>query len=232
MRKIYLHGHLAQFGDEFEMEVSTAAEALRALNANFPGFLKLLEKGSYHVVRGDPDDGYGLDEEEVREFKLGQADLHFIPVIEGAKSGNSGGILKTILGVVLIGVAVFMSGGALGAALGTGMLSGVTWGNVAMIGLGLAVAGASQLLTPQDKTDDKNESYSLSGPVNTYNQGSPIPVIYGQVITGGHVISAGVDIEQLKKYGEQPKAATNPSEVPVEGEHTPWDYHQMWGNDR
>jgi predicted phage tail protein len=34
---------------------------------------------------------------------------------------------------------------------------------------------------------------------NTARQGVPIPVIYGEVITGSVVISAGVDITQIQK---------------------------------
>lgn len=197
MRKVYLHGHLAQFGECHEWNVATAGEALRALIANFPLFKTALEKGFYEVVVGDAKDGHALDKEDLNEFRLGRGDLHFIPVAEGHKRG---GLLKAILGVVLIGVAAFMGFGTMALP---GMLGGVTWGNVAMVGLGLAVAGASQLLTKQDKKDEDKEdnSYSLSGSLNAYEQGSAIPLVYGEVITGGSVISAGINIEQLKKGG-------------------------------
>jgi predicted phage tail protein len=197
MRKVHLHGHLgATFGPVHEIEVATAGEALRALGANFRNFMTVLKEGAYEVVRGDKKSGHALDVDDINEFRLGRddADLHFIPVVAGAKRG---GILKAILGVVLVGAAMFMSGGALATALPG--LGGITWGNVAMIGLGLAVAGASQLLTNQEKKkEESDQSYTLSGATNTYEQGNPVPLVYGEVITGGHLISAGVDIEQLK----------------------------------
>lgn len=194
MRKVYLHGHLGRsYGREFELNVATAGEAIRALSANFKGFAQSLRVGYYEVVRGKKSTGLALDVEDINELQLGRGELHIIPVAEGAKRG---GVLKAILGAVLIGAAVFFSGGALGAAV-PGMMGAVTWGNVAMIGLGLAIAGASQLLTPQEKTEEKKEgSYTLSGAVNVYEQGNPLPLIYGTVITGGQVISAGIDIEQ------------------------------------
>lgn len=207
MRKVYLHGHLGErFGEVYELEVSTAGEALRALGANFRDFMSVLRDGFYEVVRGDKDTGHALDLEDINEFRLGhdKADLHFIPVLAGAKRG---GLLKAIIGVALVGVAVFASGGTLAGAVLPG-LSGVTWGNVAMIGLGLAVAGASQLLTPQDKKKDESsdQSYSLSGASNTYEQGNPVPLVYGEAIVGGHLISAGIDIEQLKESGHNAHA--------------------------
>ena len=199
MRTIYLHGHLERFGAKTELHVQTPAEAIRALSINYPGFSEALQEGYYEIVRGsDPETGLALDLEDMSAYRLGNGDLHIIPVAQGAKRG---GIVKAILGVALIGVAVFASGGALGAAIGSqgSMLGGLTWGNVAMVGLGLTIAGASQALTKTEgKEDDKSESYSLSGALNSYEQGNPVPLIFGELIVGGQLISAGVDIEQLK----------------------------------
>ncbi len=201
MQKIKLYGHLAkEFGDEFEFSVATAGEAIRALAVNFPTFLKALKEGSYEVIRGERDEAKGiwLGIEDINEFKLGQADLHLVPVVEGSKNG--GGVLKIVLGVALIGAAIFFSGGALAAPLGTGLLSGLTYGNIAMFGLALMIAGVSTLLTPKQKpkNEGKNEqSFSLSGPGNAYDQGNPIPIVYGEVICGSQLISGGIDIEDI-----------------------------------
>ncbi|WP_062120550.1 tail assembly protein [Aureimonas sp. AU40] len=197
MRKIHLHGHLAKYGKTFELDVLTAGEAIRALNANFPRFREDLEIGHYRLVRGDEKTGFAIDLEEVNDYRLGNADLHIIPVAEGAKRG---GILKAILGVALVGAALFFSGGTLAGAIGASgtLLGSVSWASVAFIGLGLAIAGASSLISDPDKKgeDEKKTSHSLSGPTNTYEQGNPVPLVYGEVITGGQVISAGIDIEQ------------------------------------
>ncbi|MBA8881735.1 tail assembly protein [Phyllobacterium myrsinacearum] len=196
MRKIYLHGYLAEFGKVHEMEVQTAAEAVRALGVCIPGFFERLREGSYNIVVGKKrSSGRSLSEDDLGEITLGRQDLHIMPAIAGRKRG---GLLKAILGVVLVGAAIFggLAAGGLGASfLGTSF----TYGNVAMFGAALALAGVSQLLAPSDKKDDKDDSsFTTSGPGNTYEQGGAIPLVYGEVVTGGIMVSAGVDIEKLK----------------------------------
>ena len=199
MREIVLHGSLAtKYGKSFMLEVKTAAEAIRALVANFPEFANDIRIGSWHVVMGkDIDKGIALDQEEIGNFGLGGAKLHIAPMIAGSKRG---GVLKAVLGVALLGVAFAFSGGALATPLlgGAGILGGLTYGNLAMIGAAMALSGVSSLLSPEEKTKEKEDSFLLSGPGNAYDQGSPIPLVYGfSVITGGVLVSAGIDIEPI-----------------------------------
>jgi predicted phage tail protein len=151
MRTIHLHGKLKkQFGAKHRFDVATAAEALRALNCNYPGeFVRALQDGCFRVVRGDHRTGMPLSIDLVNDLKLGRADLHIVPVALGAANGK--GATKVILGAALIGGAIFMSGGTLAAPLsmmGQPAIAGigVTWGNIAAVGLGLTLAGASTLL--------------------------------------------------------------------------------------
>ncbi|TDW20397.1 putative phage tail protein [Rhizobium azibense] len=195
MRKVFLHGELARrFGHEHQFEVETAAEAVRALCVNFEGFEKLMRAGEWHVVRGkDIDRGRSLDIELCTAYRLGRAPLHILPYVAGSKRG---GLLKVVLGVALVGAAFLFSGGALAtpiAALG----GSVSYGNMAMLGVALAVAGVSQMLSPEEKSEENKDSYLLSGPGNTYEQGGALPLVYGDVITGGVLASIGIDIEQL-----------------------------------
>jgi predicted phage tail protein len=208
MRSIHLYGHLKKaFGRTFKFDVRTAGEALRALNCAFPGkFVQALQTGSYKVVRGDKRNGTFLDLELVNSFNLGRADLHIIPVAKGAS--NSKGTAKTILGVALIGGAIFLSGGTLAAPLsqlGTavsigGTSLGFTWGTVAAIGLGLTLSGISTLMSNPATSTDKTDSYSISGPTNTGQQGSAIPLVYGECIVGAIGVSFDADIENIGAY--------------------------------
>ncbi len=197
MRKIYLHGELGErFVKEIELDVQTAAEAVRALCVNFEGFEAAMRHGQFHLVRGeDIDKGRDLDLELCQTFKLGKASLHIAPVIAGSKRS---GILKIVLGVALIGAAFLFSGGALAAPIAGGAFgSSFTYGNMALLGVALAVGGVSQMLSPQTKDDKKDQSYLFSGPGNTSQQGGCLPLVYGEVITGGVLASVGIDIEQL-----------------------------------
>jgi predicted phage tail protein len=212
-RNVILHGHLRKlFGESFSLNVETAGEALRALNANFPGeFIKELERGSYYIIRGDENLGMGLDEDSLNTFKLGNADLHIMPAIEGSSprgGGKGGGGVKAILGVALIGVAIFASGGLAGGGLLAGMgqtaiplgVMNITYGNIALFGVALTIMGASSMLSPKEKPKQetkRDDSFSFSGPINVNEQGNPVPLIYGRVIVGGQPISSGIDIEDI-----------------------------------
>lgn len=208
-RAIHLHGRLKKdFGPLFNFDVATAAEALRALNCAFPGkFVAALREGNYRVIRGRRRGGLDLTLDLVTQFKLGNADLHIVPVATGSK--NSTGAIKAIAGVALIGAAIFFSGGTLAAPLagmGGAVIPGIgagvfSWGTVALLGLGLTLAGVSQMISPS-KADENKEtnSFSLTGAVNVNEQGNPVPLIYGEVITGSQAVSGGIDIEDIGKY--------------------------------
>ena len=204
LRTIHLHGRLGdKFGKEFRFDVATAAEAVRALATNFNEFLLELQEGSYEVVRGNyfGDDPIWLDESEVAEFKLGHADLHIVPHIEGSKNARAGGSLKIILGVALIGVAVagaFFTGGMSLGMMGTTIPGlGISFGNVAMVGVALILAGVARLLTPTQQNPNEQASFLLNGPGNSYAQGNPVPLVYGEVIVGSQLISGSIDIEPI-----------------------------------
>lgn len=200
MRKVFLHGILRKkYGRVFNLEVRTAGEAIRALITNFPSFREDITKGSWHVVRGQSiKKGRSLDEYDVSYFNLGKGDLHIAPVVKGSKHG--GGALKVILGVALIGAAFLFTGGALTQAIGTGVFSSVSGTHVAVFGLAMALTGVSSLLSPEEKMQkDKNEaSFIMNGPSNMSDQAMPVPLVYGEVITGGGVVSGGTDIERIK----------------------------------
>jgi predicted phage tail protein len=63
------------------------------------------------------------------------------------------------------------------------------------------IGGIAQLLTPTPSTStdegDPRKSFSFSGIQNTNRAGVPVPVIYGETLTGSVVISAGIDIVQV-----------------------------------
>lgn len=140
MHNIFLYGHLREeFGPVFRFDVATAGEAMRALNCAFPRrFIEQMKKGSYRVMRGDPDTGMHISPEYINQLRLGEADLHFIPVASGSKGTTDfKGGLELAAGVLLIGAAIFFSGGTLAAPL-SAMGSALPLG-----GLGLGVITAT-----------------------------------------------------------------------------------------
>jgi predicted phage tail protein len=193
LRKIVLYGSLAKkYGKEFKFDVKSVGEALKALDANFPGFLRSIErKGEYHVTVGDDlYNGDSLDHNTVA-MQFAKGDIHISPLIQGAKKG---GVLNVILGAVLIIIGVVMSVYTSGA--GTPLIK---------LGAGMMLSGVAMMLVPTPNTggyDDRErpdgkKSFMFDGPINTTEQGGPIPVVYGRVLMGSTVISAAMDVEDV-----------------------------------
>ena len=67
-------------------------------------------------------------------------------------------------------------------------------------GWGMIVGGVIGLLTPVPKTPgsaDNGNSYYFNGPVNTVQQGVPVPLIYGRCLVGSQIISAHTSVDQI-----------------------------------
>ena len=189
LRTIRIYGRLAKFLKRrvFSADVSSAAEAVRFLLANFPHLEPELAKGHYRVCVGD----YALDKEEL-QHPSGLQEIKIIPTLTGA-----GGVARILAGVALIVASVFISPGAL--VFGTA-LKGLVFG----LGTSLTLGGVAQLLTPVpvvpsgvDSPNDPRSSYSFSGIQNTSREGTPVPIVYGEMLVGSVVISAGIDTVQV-----------------------------------
>ena len=202
LRKVKLYGELAKFvgHKEFEVKVDSIGRAVSFLINNFPGIEKYMSPKYYQVKVGN----YEIGEDELH-YPIGQTeDIHFIPVISGAGRG----VGKILLGVALIGIAIaapgagFLAKGALGfGATGTGFSLAATLGN---IGIGLTLMGVSEMLTPLptkqnfNSEEDPRLSYNFSGTQNTSRAGTPVPICYGEIITGSVVISGAIDTQQVQ----------------------------------
>ena len=195
LRKVKLYGELADFVGHKELDavINSTADAIRFLVTNFPKLEAYMSDKHYRVLVDD----YDIDKNEIHN-PIGQSDISIVPVITGA-----GGVGRALAGVALIGLA-FATGGA-GLSLG---LSGFTGGAgisavVGNIGIGLTLMGVSEMLFPLPKPQDfSNEedpriSFSFSGIQNTSRAGTSHPIVYGEIITGSVVISAGIDTNQV-----------------------------------
>jgi len=199
LRKIRVYGRLAKFLGQrtFEAAVDSAAEAVRFLAANFPGLEQHMADQHYRVSVGT----YDLGEDELAD-PVGQQAIKIMPVIGGAGSG----VGKIIAGVALIASAFFTGGATIGLF---GLAAPLAVSTVlAGVGVGLALSGVSQLLTPTprltapgtsgNREADPRESFSFSGIQNTSRQGLPVPIVYGETVVGSIVISAGIDTVRVR----------------------------------
>ena len=180
-RKIKLYGDLAEFVGvkEIETEVHTVADAVKCLIGNYPQAENYMMDKSYKVIVNEKPRTL----EEVH-FPTGQSDIKIVPVI----SGQGRGFGQIILGAALIGTAFLTGGFTLGTLTGFSNIAG-------NLGVALVLGGVSQMLTPvPDDTTEEPNSFQFNSPVNTYNAGLPVPILYGERMVGSVVISAGLSV--------------------------------------
>ena len=210
--EVKLYGPLAKFVGRrsFLAEVSSAAEAIRMLLANFPGLERHMADWHYKVVV----DSYESELDDIHNPASGC--IQIIPVVAGAGFWKSFG--KILAGVALVALAVVNPFGA--AAIGTfglGAGSIAVSSVVGLIGASLILGGTAQLLsptpqigqvgpaagfTPTTKTTEGTEldpqaadSYSFSGIQNVSKQATTVPVVFGETVVGSVVVSAGIDVD-------------------------------------
>ena len=200
LRKIKLYGQLAEFigHKEFEVKVHSITQAVSFLIHNYPEIESYMSPKYYQVKIGN----YDIDESELA-YPIGQEDIHFIPTISGAGRGLG----KVLLGAVLIGAAFFVPQGlALSKGIGTGFgfaKAGALAKGLVYVGASLVLQGVSDLLFPLPEPqkfsseEDPQLSFNFSGVQNTSRAGTPVPIVYGEIITGSVVISAAIDTNQV-----------------------------------
>ena len=204
LRKLKLYGELAEFvgHKEFEIQVDSLGKAVSFLVNNFPQIEKYMNPQYYQVKVGN----YAVNEEEIHH-PIGQEDIHIVPVISGAGRGLG----KILLGAALIAGAFIINpalsfsfkSGVTGFGALTGVSGAITKAAV-YLGASLVLSGVSDMLFPLPKPkefkseQDPQLSFSFSGTQNTSRAGTPVPICYGEIVTGSVVISGAVDTQQVQ----------------------------------
>ena len=205
LRKLKIYGELAQFvgHKEFEIQVDSLAKAVSFLVNNFPQVEKYMNPQYYQVKVGD----YAVNEEEIHH-PIGQQDIHIVPVISGAGRG----VGKVLLGAALIGIgmatggitfASFFNPAMVPYAPGFASATGLVKASI-VLGGALVLSGVSDMLFPLPKLpefkseQDPQLSFSFSGTQNTSRAGTPVPIVYGEIVTGSVVISGAIDTQQVQ----------------------------------
>lgn len=188
MITVCLYGGLRECGRRFDLQVSSPAEAVHALTVQIPALRQKLRQGFYQVRFGRRDwsegelkSGFGQPAEGV---------LHIVPRVQGA--GKNGGIIQTVLGVVLIvvGALTSWSGGA----------------SLVVAGVGMVAGGVAQMLTKPPKFEtgkgvESSRNSSFSNLSNTAAQGQSMPLAYGRIYCGSRVVSQGIESRRLEGNG-------------------------------
>ncbi|AMB86660.1 phage tail protein [Pseudomonas agarici] len=158
-------------------ESGSSFRSLMGYFRQFPGFEKHMAEGASRGIRYAVFVGKQNIKEDDLDKPTGREVIRIVPILAGSKRA---GLIQTVIGIVLIAASPFTNGATLAP------------------GIALAAGGAIQMLSPQPKglgTQDgpnNRASYSFNGAVNTSVQGNPVPLLYGRMIVGSAVISAGI----------------------------------------
>jgi len=186
MKEITLHGELAEkfSKDPIMLEVDSAVMATRGLISRFGNeYREIMRNGTFEFLCiKDGEKSYVHDEMTATMF-LDADEIHITPVAEG--SGRFGQI---ILGVILIVVNFYT----------------IQHPYLYQVGIGLIVGGVAQLLMAppnvaalENERPDSKPSFVFNGAVNVFEQGGPVPLVYGRFKAGSVIISAGFDVERI-----------------------------------
>ena len=196
LRKIKLYGKLGKLcGKEWELDVSSVGEALRAINVNTKGKLEqyLSKEGAlkYYKVCVRNKNNSISDKEINIPYESG--DIYIIPTIKG--SGKFGQI---ILGVVLIVVGAvinYVSFGS-GSPIGTALIK---------MGIAVTLGGVAQLLMAPKISDNGEQrgSFLFQGNAISANQGAPVGIVYGRAIVAPMPICLSMDNIDENNYEGQ-----------------------------
>ena len=224
MQLVMLAGELGEkYGAQHEYyNLQTPADAIKLLCINYPALRQELLQAhnngvGYRVIQGGSSMGY-----DELHLPFGSKPLMVVPVITG--SGGDSPVGQILLGVGLVAASiVFAPAGAgflglgAGATAGTFTLGAAASSAIGAIGASLILSGTASLISPQPElagarikgsgTNSRGsgpegvtrgasgkESYAFNGPVNTVGTGATVPLIYGEVITGSHLLAANLDI--------------------------------------
>lgn len=194
MRSVHLYGELRNLvgQDVVELEVSSPAEAVRALVKQVPGAHFLVVSTDWEIFEGD-------QAVEVRDLTIqrqnGRA-IHLVPALSVGGQSQGASIGKVVGGILL---AIFTLG--IGAPLGTGLIGAGLTGFIALAGVATALGGISNLLAPAPTLDpmlperaDDRQSYTFTAASNLRGDGHPIPLAYGEGRIGSVSISQRIEI--------------------------------------
>jgi predicted phage tail protein len=184
LTKITLHGVLAE-GIEpvWHLDVATPSEAVSAIEANHRGFVqRLIELGeqgiTFRILVGERE----ITKDELKDPLGACGSMDVVPIPAG--SG-----IETFASIMAFQI---VEGLTVGAMIVSTLIS-------------FALTGLAKLLTPtpdvkagEDTTAAENKpSAYFDGPINTSGQGLPVPIAYGEVLVGGHVIDVGLSAVQV-----------------------------------
>ena len=198
MKQVILHGLLKKIAcPSFKASVDSFDELISCISANFDNFaakihnLKTKFDGLLIVVDGCVVDNGTVLNQKIRNARI----IELVPVLSLAAFASSTILFTSITATTIAGkIGIF--------------LVNVIIMSVISFGISFLV---NKLLSPKDPKQVKTSSYIFSSKENTANRNTPIPVSYGRLRIGSHVISTVSLNFDLNFSNDQTKTALIPS---------------------
>lgn len=216
MQTVHLKGELGErFGEKWSMNVNKVQDIFRLIECQRQGFRSYMQNCiendiNFTIQRGEEF----IDETELL-LSLGKEDIIVTPIPAGSK-GKAGKIIGAVL--LLMGgyhlltaqTTTMASGGGYFAdgtfirTAGTASTYG-TAGKVAgytlmALGTSLGLRTLAEMMMP-DAAEGEDDSHLFSGPLNTTVQGGAVPILYGEMQVGGHLINASYSSFMATEWG-------------------------------
>ena len=177
MKQVILHGLLKKIAcSSFKANVDSFDELISCISANFDNFaakihnLKTKFDGLLIVVDGNIVDNGTVLNEKIRNARI----IELVPVLSLAAFASSTILFTSITATTIAGkIAVFI--------VNTIIMSVISFGISFLV---------NKLLSPKDPKQVKTSSYIFSSKDNVTNRNTPVPVSYGRLRIGSHVISS------------------------------------------
>ena len=181
MVTVFLEGQIADgLEKRWRLNVRTVADALKAIHANTGHFLgRIIKHHSHYVILVD---GKPL-ENTTSLYKKIKKSVHIIPIIAGAI------VYWPAIKAAVAFLTKYWTAYA-GWSAGTQLLvaSLIVIGGYALISYGIHLLVES-IMGKDDPDTLSTTSYVFRGPENVADQGSPVPLAYGRLMSGSKVIS-------------------------------------------
>lgn len=196
LRTIRVRGTLAKLLKRrtFKAVVRSPQEAIRFLLANYPELEGYMRPRYFQVTVGN----CVVNEETIGLPTGVSEEICITPAICGA----GGPVGQIITGIGLITLSIFVP-----------FVAPV----LLPLGIGLTLTGVAGLIAPvtvdSPESTDSRDSYNFNGVQQTSREGPPVPLVYGDIVTGSIVLSVNID-EDEEEIGINipPEYANNPED--------------------
>lgn len=192
MKKVKLFGDLQAFRADWDLDVKTPSEALRAIDANRDGFLRAADAGDYVAILVDMN-----NPEMTRQVTMDN---------NSAPWGNEVlFVVPRVSGDIVAPAVVASAFTAMGTAMAATSFAAVAIAAIINIGLSIAFSALANVITghkqsvnaPDTEKYDSKPSFISNGPVNVVRAGHPYPIIAGRFLCGSIVLSSQVHVKDI-----------------------------------